>query len=174
MTDHAQGARITDAMCEAAIKADVVDRIQGFGYDTHYVIRDVWLDYGAQTLWKISKDDAEAEERFRRQCGIERMRKVLEAALTVSEGDRVSLDTVMKADWPDVTEDDPEVELVAHAIAEHGIGRPWDDFLPTNAYDTDHGDLIEYARAAVAALRTRASLSSTTLCRPSSGDGGAQ
>jgi hypothetical protein len=55
--------------------------------------------------------------------------------------------------WDDAAEDDPQVVLVAHAIAEHGIGRPWNDFLPTNAYDVDHGDLIEYARAAVAAYR---------------------
>ncbi len=56
-------------------------------------------------------------------------------------------------EWPDVAEDDSDVIRAAHAIAEHGIGRPWNDFLPTNAYDVDHGDLIEYGRAAVAALR---------------------
>ncbi len=54
----------------------------------------------------------------------------------------------------DVTDDDPLVVLVAHAIAEHGIGRPWDDFLPVNVHDVDQGDLIEYGRAAVAALRS--------------------
>lgn len=62
-----------------------------------------------------------------------------------------------KAPWDDVAEDDPQVVLVAHAIAERGIGRPWNDFLPTNAYDVDHGDLIEYARAAVAAYRASCS-----------------
>lgn len=56
-------------------------------------------------------------------------------------------------DWEDVEEDDPDVITAARAIAEHGIGRPWDDFLPVNAYDVDHGDLVEYGRAAVAALR---------------------
>lgn len=58
-------------------------------------------------------------------------------------------------EWPDVSEDDPDVLLAARAIAEHGVGRPWGDFLPTNAYDIDHGDLIEYGRAAVAALRAK-------------------
>jgi hypothetical protein len=55
--------------------------------------------------------------------------------------------------FDDVSEDDPDVLLVARAIAEHGIGRRWDDFLPVNAHDVDHGDLIEYGRAAVAAMR---------------------
>lgn len=41
------------------------------------------------------------------------------------------------------------VEGTAKAIAENGFGRPWDDFLPLNAHDTDQGDLIEYAQAAV-------------------------
>lgn len=55
--------------------------------------------------------------------------------------------------WGSVEENDPDVLIAARAIAEHGIGRPWDDFLPVNVYDIDHGDLIEYGRAAVAALR---------------------
>ncbi|MCA6108073.1 hypothetical protein [Bradyrhizobium cenepequi] len=57
--------------------------------------------------------------------------------------------------WPDVAEDDPEVLIAARAIAEHGIGRPWDDFKAVDAYGVDHGDLIEYGRAAVAALRAQ-------------------
>lgn len=40
-------------------------------------------------------------------------------------------------------------EAVARAIAENGFGRPWDDFLPLNAHDTDQSDLIEYAQAAL-------------------------
>lgn len=48
--------------------------------------------------------------------------------------------------------DDPRLVNVARAIAENGFGRPWDDLLPTNASDTDQGDLIEYARAAINAL----------------------
>ncbi|MBN8241741.1 hypothetical protein JF546_01795 [Nitratireductor aquimarinus] len=56
--------------------------------------------------------------------------------------------------WPDIDEDDPDVMIVAKAIAENGIGRPWDDFLPVNISDFDHGDLIEYGRAAVAAMRS--------------------
>jgi hypothetical protein len=44
------------------------------------------------------------------------------------------------------------VEAIARAIAENGFGRPWDDFLPVNAHDTDQGDLIEYAQAAVDAM----------------------
>src|ERR1700737_4878662 len=66
----------------------------------------------------------------------------------------------LEAESPDVAEDDSDVLLAAHAIAEHGIGRSWDDFLPVNAHDVDHGDLIEYGRAAVAALRARNALSS--------------
>ncbi len=57
-------------------------------------------------------------------------------------------------EWPDIDEDDPDVMIVAKAIAENGIGRPWDDFLQVNVSDFDHGDLIEYGRAAVAAMRT--------------------
>ncbi|WMT85618.1 hypothetical protein NO932_11830 [Pelagibacterium sp. 26DY04] len=73
------------------------------------------------------------------------MRAALEAALP--SGVRVD-----EPEWPDVAEDDPRVMIAAKAIAEHGIGRKWDDFEPVNAYDFDHGDLIEYGRAAVAAL----------------------
>ena len=52
-------------------------------------------------------------------------------------------------------EDDPDVLMVARAIAERGIGRWWDDFAKTDAFDIDQGDLIEYARAAVEAMRLR-------------------
>lgn len=51
-------------------------------------------------------------------------------------------------------EEDDHVLVVAKAIAEEGFGRPWDDFLPINAFDTDQADLKDYARAAVAALRS--------------------
>lgn len=53
-------------------------------------------------------------------------------------------------------ENDPDVLLVARAIAERGIGRYWDDFPETDAFDTDQGDLIEYARAAVEIFRRSA------------------
>lgn len=46
-------------------------------------------------------------------------------------------------------EDDDLILEVAKAIALHGVGREWDDFEPVNAYDLDHGDLKEYARAAI-------------------------
>ena len=45
-----------------------------------------------------------------------------------------------------------KLERVARAIAQNGFGRDWDDFLPVNAHDTDRGDLMEYARAAIAVL----------------------
>lgn len=48
-----------------------------------------------------------------------------------------------------VTEAD--IERVARAIAEQGFGRPWDDFLEVNAFDTDQSDLKDYALAALAA-----------------------
>lgn len=51
-------------------------------------------------------------------------------------------------------EEDDHVLVVAKAIAEEGFGRPWDDFLPINAFDTDQADLKDYARAAVAAFRS--------------------
>tara|TARA_R110000850_G_scaffold233967_1_gene358827 strand:- start:25725 stop:26108 length:384 start_codon:yes stop_codon:yes gene_type:complete len=47
------------------------------------------------------------------------------------------------------------VKRVAMAIAQNGFGRPWDDFLPVNAQDTDHSDLMEYARAAISAMPAR-------------------
>ena len=53
-------------------------------------------------------------------------------------------------------ENDPDVLQVARAIAERGIGRYWDDFPETDAFDTDQGDLIEYARAAVEIFRRSA------------------
>jgi hypothetical protein len=53
-------------------------------------------------------------------------------------------------------ENDPDVLQVARAIAERGIGRYWDDFPETDAFGTDQGDLIEYARAAVEIFRRSA------------------
>ena len=79
-----QVVQVTDAMCEAAVKADQVERIQGFTYESHHVIRDVWKDFSEQKVWEIDKNDADAEPKFRHQCRIERMRKVLEAALALS------------------------------------------------------------------------------------------
>ncbi len=62
----------------------------------------------------------------------------------------------------EVEEDDPDVLIVARAIAEHGFGRPWDDFHACDASDTDQGDLLEYGRAAVTALRARTCSSAAT------------
>ncbi len=45
------------------------------------------------------------------------------------------------------------VKRVARAIAQNGFGRPWDDFEETNALDTDQSDLLDYARAAIEAMR---------------------
>ena len=79
-----QVVQVTDAMCEAAVKADQAERIQGFTYEAHHVIRDVWKDFSEQKVWEIDKNDADAEPKFRHQCRIERMRKVLDAALEVT------------------------------------------------------------------------------------------
>ena len=76
--------KVTDEMCEAAVKADQVDRIQGFTYTKRHVIRDVWKGFNEQNIWEINKDDADAEAKFHHQCQIERMRKVLEAACSLS------------------------------------------------------------------------------------------
>lgn len=75
---------ITDEMCEAAVTADQVDRIQGFSYKTDHVIRDVYKAPGEQVIWRLSKEIPGAEDQFYRQCRIERMRKVLEAALSIT------------------------------------------------------------------------------------------
>jgi hypothetical protein len=74
--------KVTDEMCEAAVKAALVDRIQGFTYKTHHVIRDVYKDFSEQKIWEINKDDSGADDRFYHQCRIERMRVLLEAALS--------------------------------------------------------------------------------------------
>lgn len=76
---------ITDAMCEAAVKVDHTDHIQGFTYKTHHVIRDVRKDFAEQKIWEINKDDADAEAKFYFRCRIEHMRVVLAAALTSPE-----------------------------------------------------------------------------------------
>lgn len=63
-------------------------------------------------------------------------------------------------------EDDPDVLQVARAIAERGVGRYWDDFPETDAFDTDQGDLIEYARAAVEIFRRTAPQPASAAQRP--------
>ena len=78
--------KITDEMCGAAVKADQVDRIQGFTYMVRHVIRDVWKDFPEQEVWSIDKNDADAEAKFQHQCRIERMRMVLEAAFSLTSG----------------------------------------------------------------------------------------
>jgi len=55
-----------------------------------------------------------------------------------------------------MSHEDEDVLVVARAIAENGFGRPWDDFEEVNAHDTDQGDLIAYAIAAMAAMTTPA------------------
>jgi hypothetical protein len=77
----AQSAPVTDAMCAAAIDADAPDRIQGFSYAKCHVIRDVWAD---KELWSAPVGSPEDYQAFQRQCQIERMRKTLEAALSLS------------------------------------------------------------------------------------------
>lgn len=63
------------------------------------------------------------------------------------------------APTPELDEDDPVVLAVARGIAEHGFARPWDDFLPLNVHDTDQSDLIDYAKAAIAAMPARSAAS---------------
>ncbi len=77
----AQAPAVTDAMCEAAIEADVRDRIQGFSYKARHVIRDVSLPPDQQEIWSAPVVGPDEYQAFQKQCRIERMRKVLEAAL---------------------------------------------------------------------------------------------
>jgi hypothetical protein len=74
---------ITDDMCRRAIKAMEPDRIQGFSYGPKstapHVVRDVYLAYGKQVLWR-GLDHDEMMER----CAIERMRLALTAALSTN------------------------------------------------------------------------------------------
>lgn len=72
---------VTDAMCEAAMDAAARDRIQGFSYAKRHVIRDVWAD---KELWSAPVGSSEDYQAFQRQCQIERMRKTLTAALSLS------------------------------------------------------------------------------------------
>lgn len=72
---------ITDVMCEAAISADVADRIQGFSYEKRHVIRDVWMPPQEQELWSAPVAGPDEYQAFQRQCRIERMRRVIAAAL---------------------------------------------------------------------------------------------
>lgn len=83
--------QITDAMCEAAIDADAQDRIQGCSYKARHVIYDVWLPVTEQVIWSAPVAGADEYQAFQKQCRIERMRKVLDAALAVSSQDRGSL-----------------------------------------------------------------------------------
>lgn len=53
----------------------------------------------------------------------------------------------------DYDDEHPLVEHVARAIASNGFGRQWNDFLPINAFDTDQGDLKEYATAALNSVK---------------------
>ena len=81
--------RITDAMLEAAYDADIPDRIQGFKYGGRYVIRDLWKVPEKQEIWsapnKWHSGEIEFIDKeylaFQKQIKIERIRKMLEAAL---------------------------------------------------------------------------------------------
>jgi hypothetical protein len=83
-----QALQVTDAMCEAAIKADLEDRIQGCSYKDRHVIYDTWLPAPSQDIWTSPVGSAEDYQAFQEQCKIERMRKVLEAAYAVSRPQR--------------------------------------------------------------------------------------
>jgi hypothetical protein len=76
-----QSIKVTDAMCEAALDADVPDRIQGFSYKSKHVIRDVWSD---EEIWTAPVVGPKEYQAFQKQCRIERMRKTLEAACSLS------------------------------------------------------------------------------------------
>jgi hypothetical protein len=82
----AVGCDVTDAMCEAAIEAEdaVVDRIQGFSYNTRHVIRDVRMPWSEQEIWSAPVAGPDEYQTFQRRCQIERMRRVLAAALAVT------------------------------------------------------------------------------------------
>lgn len=77
---------VTDKMCEIALEADAVSRIQGFSYEKRHVIRDVWLTPGEQEIWSAPVAGPEEYQAFQRQCRIERMRKVLEEVFAISTG----------------------------------------------------------------------------------------
>lgn len=81
---HKCQPEITDAMCEAALKTNMIDRIQGFSYNTRHVIRDVWKPWNEQQIWEINKNDADAALKFYHRCEIETIRLVLQAALAAS------------------------------------------------------------------------------------------
>lgn len=137
--DPAQGSGdfgVTDAMCEAAIQADQIDRIQGFSYNTDHVIRDVWKSPGDQVIWRLSKEIPGAEESFYRQCRIENMRKVLEAALKVPSAHCHSEPILKHADelhdlgfnagWNGAVEEcakAAEKSLIGHTLTPGGLAR---------------------------------------------------
>jgi hypothetical protein len=81
---------VTDAMCEAAIDAEdaVVDRIQGFSYNTRHVIRDVRMPWPEQEIWSAPVAGPDEYQAFQKRCQIERMRRVLHAALAMPSTDR--------------------------------------------------------------------------------------
>jgi hypothetical protein len=81
----AQPVTVTDAMCEAAINSDAPDCIQGFTYPTRHVIRDVWSE---REIWSAPVGGTPEHVAFQRQVEIERMRRMLEAALAVSSTQR--------------------------------------------------------------------------------------
>lgn len=71
---------VTDAVCEIALEAYALDRIQGFSYKHRHVIRDVFLPFDQQELWSTPVAGPDEYQAFQRQCRIERMRYVLNAA----------------------------------------------------------------------------------------------
>ena len=81
----AQGVTVTDAMCEAAINSDAPECVYGFTYPSRYIIRDVYAD---KELWSGPVGGTAEYVAFERQCQIERIRMMLEAALAVSSTQR--------------------------------------------------------------------------------------
>jgi hypothetical protein len=83
------GCDITDAMCEAAIDADetVSNYIQGFSYNTRHVIRDVRMPWAEQEIWSAPIAGPDEYQAFQKRCQIERMHRVLAAALAFPSTD---------------------------------------------------------------------------------------
>lgn len=100
---------------------------------------------GAREIVEISPGDCVARMAEEQILGLDQIENVVPVAPEAHS--RLSADTL--------DDEDPDVMIAARAIAEHGFGRNWDDFHSCDASQTDQGDLIEYGRAAVTALRSR-------------------
>jgi len=76
--------QVTDKMCEDALKADAHDRIHGYSYKTLHVIRDESLPWEQQEIWASPVGGPAEYQAFQKQLRIERMRVVLQAALSLT------------------------------------------------------------------------------------------